>query len=90
MIFRSITPASGVERDVKAVASWMKTFSAKLGPRTPVTFIALSTEEGLRNYIVTPDTSTMNDAALAASHAVSGKLRRIEDPSDIPSLADVN
>lgn len=90
MIFRSVTRASGIERDVKSVASWMKSFSAKLGPRTAVTFIALSTEEGLRNYIVTPDTSEMNDAALAASHAVSGKLRRIEDPEDIPELADVN
>ena len=90
MIFRSVTRASGIERDVKSVASWMKSFSAKLGPRTAVTFIALSTEEGLRNYIVTPDTSEMNDAALAASHAVSGKLRRIEDPEDIPELANVN
>lgn len=89
-IFRSVTRASGIERDVKAVGSRMKSFAAKLGPRTAVTFIALSTEEGLRNYIVTPDTDSMNDAALAASHAVSGKLRRIENTAELPELANVN
>src|SRR5699024_2667752 len=56
------------------VATRMRSFASSLSPRTPATFLAVMTDDGLENYLITPDTDSMNKAALSASHAVTGKL----------------
>lgn len=52
----------------------MRAFASSFSPRTAVTFLAIMTGDGLENYLLSPDTDTMNKAALSAAHAVTGRL----------------
>lgn len=81
---RRVTRASGIEANVDRISSRMKQFASQLSPRKQVTFLAVSTEEGLENYIVSSARDNgMNDAAMAAAHAVGGKLAYAEELPDI-------
>ena len=73
-VIRRVTRASGGQNSPELVATRMRSFASSLSPRTPATFLAVMTDDGLENYLVTPDTDSMNKAALSAAHAVTGKL----------------
>lgn len=85
-IIRKVTRASGSINNPEMILSRMRSFAAKLRPSTPVTFLAAVTEDGLENYILTPDVGGMDEAALSATHAVSGKIQIVDD---MPNLTDV-
>ena len=71
-VIRRVTRASGGQNSPEMVATRMRAFASSLSPRTPATFLAVKTDDGLENFLITPDTDEMNKAALAAAHAVSG------------------
>src|SRR5699024_5728406 len=73
-VIRRVTRASGRQNSPELVATRMRSFASSLSPRTAATFLAVMTTQGLENYLVTPDTDSMNKAALSAAHAVTGKL----------------
>ncbi|WP_157235704.1 hypothetical protein [Brachybacterium sp. P6-10-X1] len=78
-----MTRASGGQNSPELVATRMRSFASSLGPRTAATFLAVMTDEGLENYLVTPDTDNMNKAALSAAHAVTGKLAYADELPDL-------
>src|SRR5690625_1746318 len=82
-VIRRVTRASGGQNSPELVATRMRSFASSLSPRTPATFLAVMTTDGLENYLVTPDTDSMNKAALSAAHAVTGKLSYAEQLPDL-------
>ncbi|UQN30547.1 hypothetical protein [Brachybacterium kimchii] len=78
IVVRRVTRASGGQNNPEMVATRMRAFASALSPRTPVTFLAVMTDDGLENYLVTPDTEEMNKAALSAAKAVTGKLAYVD------------
>src|SRR5690625_6544490 len=84
-VIRRVTRASGGQNSPELVATRMRSFASSLSPRTAATFLAIMTTQGLENYLVTPDTDSMNKAALSAAHAVTGKLRSEEHTSELQS-----
>lgn len=82
-VIRRVTRASGGQNSPEMVATRMRAFASSLSPRTPATFLAVKTDDGLENFLITPDTDEMNKAALAAAHAVSGKLAYAESLPDL-------
>ncbi|MDN5686201.1 MAG: hypothetical protein L0G94_05870 [Brachybacterium sp.] len=86
-VIRRVTRASGGQNSPELVATRMRSFASSLSPRTAATFLAVMTTEGLENYLVTPDTDSMNKAALSAAHAVTGKLAYAEQ---LPDLHDAS
>src|SRR5690625_1745488 len=82
-VIRRVTRASGGQNSPELVATRMRSFASSLSPRTPATFLAVMTDDGLENYLVTPDTDSMNKAALSAAHAVTGKLSYADTLPDL-------
>src|SRR5690625_7051535 len=82
-VIRRVTRASGGQNSPELVATRMRSFASSLTPRTPATFLAVMTDDGLENYLVTPDTDSMNKAALSAAHAVTGKLSYADTLPDL-------
>src|SRR5690625_1304088 len=58
-------------------------FVKKMRAYAVATFLAIMTTQGLENYLVTPDTDSMNKAALSAAHAVTGKLAYADELPDL-------
>lgn len=82
-VIRRVTRASGGQNSPELVATRMRSFASSLSPRTAATFLAVMTDDGLENYLVTPDTDSMNKAALSAAHAVTGKLSYADELPDL-------
>lgn len=82
-VIRQVSRASGGQNSPKLVASRMRAFASSLTPRTAVTFLAIMTSDGLDNYFISPDTDTMNKAALSAAHAVTGRLSYVDELPDL-------
>src|SRR5690625_6317055 len=82
-VIRRVTRASGGQNSPELVANRMRSFASSLSPRTPATFLAVMTDDGREDYLVTPDTHTMNKAALSAAHAVTGELAHAAAPPDL-------
>lgn len=82
-VIRRVTRASGRQNSPELVATRMRSFASSLSPRTAATFLAVMTTQGLENYLVTPDTDSMNKAALSAAHAVTGKLAYVDELPDL-------
>src|SRR5690625_824397 len=82
-VIRRVTRASGGQKSPELVATRMRSFASSLSPRTAATFLAIMTTQGLENYLVTPDTDSMNKAALSAAHAVTGKLAYADELPDL-------
>lgn len=88
-VIRRVTRASGGQNSPEMVATRMRAFASALSPRTPATFLAAKTDDGLENYLVTPDTAEMNKAALSAAHAVTGKLAYADALPDLTAAAEL-
>ena len=87
-VIRRVTRASGGQNSPEMVATRMRAFASSLSPRTPATFLAVKTDDGLENFLITPDTDEMNKAALAAAHAVTGKLAFAESLPDLAAASE--
>ncbi|WP_263310270.1 hypothetical protein [Brachybacterium atlanticum] len=89
VVIRRVTRASGGQNSPELVATRMRSFASSLTPRTAATFLAIMTSDGLENYLITPDTESMNKAALSAAHAVTGRLAYADELPDLRAAARV-
>ncbi|GAA1490963.1 hypothetical protein [Brachybacterium sacelli] len=89
IVIRRVKRASGGQNSPELVATRMRSFASSLSPRTAATFLAVMTDEGLENYLVTPDTDSMNKAAMSAAHAVTGRLSYVDELPELDRADEV-